>query len=287
MKVAILGDGLLGRTIHALRPGWTLLGHRDTEITERASVEAGLKGVDVAINTVAFHRLFECELDPEIARAVNEGGAINVGRVCRQVYISTDYVHEDGPVEEVLPGENPRSVYGRSKLAGELATIEHKGTVVRVAALYGHHRSHKGPTFPELVLTGYTPLALPADQRFSPTYAPDAAARIVELAEDDSKSGIYHATNAGSTTWYEFGQAICELKRHKRVITPRVAHDPLRPRNSVLRSVLLPPLRHWRLALEEWARVTDRRGQCYALAGSRALRRQGPGRRLGPGAMPR
>src|SRR5690606_6168199 len=125
------------------------------------------------------------------------------------VYISTDYVFNDGgPHDEVMPGSTPRSVYGRSKLAGELATLEHDGIVVRVSALYGHHRSHKGPSFPEMVTTGFEPLRLPDDQRFSPTYAPDAAERIAELAVAlghacgpaepcpiEVPQGIYHAAN--------------------------------------------------------------------------------------------
>jgi dTDP-4-dehydrorhamnose reductase len=258
MKAAILGDGLLGRTIADLRPDWTLLSHRDIEVTDRASVKQ-LAGYDVAVNTVAFHRLPECESSPTLAEGINHYGPRNVGEVVRQVFISTDYVHEDGPVAEVMPGSIPKSVYGQTKLRGELACCGQGGAVIRVAALYGHYRSHKGPTFPEMVLASRDPLKLPIDQRFSPTYAPDAATRIVEVAENPDRLGLYHATNSGSASWYEYALNIIELANINRKVTPRTAHDPLRPRNSVLKSTLLPPLRHWRNALEEWWSVEQQR----------------------------
>lgn len=251
MKVAILGSGLMARSIADVADFY-LFPHSAIEITDPASVDKALRGFDVAINTVAHHPLGKCEQNPAQAHAVNADGAANVGRVTRQIYISTDYVFCDGPVDEVMPGEQPRNVYGQSKLAGEVRTLEHGGTVVRIAAVFGHYDSHKGPSFTDRVLSGRDPLKLPNDQRFSPTYAPDAAQRIVALALDSSKVGVYHATNAGSTTWAEFAQNIVEETGIARKVTGYAAHDPLRPKNSVLRSRLLPPLRHWRAALTEW-----------------------------------
>ncbi len=278
MKVAILGDGLLGRTlldVFAAREDAVMLGHADVDVTSMDSLVAAFRAhrPDVVINTVAQHRLAECEKNPNAAWDVNTKGPERIGSLgVPQVYISTDYVFSDGgPHDEALPGQRPLSEYGRSKLAGELATLEHDGIVVRVSALYGHHPSHKGPTFPETVLRGWDPMRLPSDQRFSPTYAPDAAERIVRLALGMLKNpdgsdpcgqgpecgcnpsqGIYHAANAGSATWAEFGQEITEVGRHKRHIAPFAAKDPLRPHNSALRSARLPALRHWRLALAAW-----------------------------------
>ncbi|MCC6311346.1 MAG: NAD(P)-dependent oxidoreductase [Trueperaceae bacterium] len=291
MKVAILGDGLLGRTLaDALAedccefacyedPGCTcqgcntvMLSHSDFDIRYTDSIVAAFRThqPDVVINTVAVHALMQCEKDPALAFEVNGRGAERVARLVPTVYISTDYVfHDDGPHTEGMPGREPRSVYGRSKLAGELATLEQDGIVVRVAGLFGHFRSHKGPSFPEQVLSGYATMKLPDDQVFSPTYAPDAAERIVDLAlalghrpdtlpltgteAKQRVAGIYHAANAGSTTWAAFGEHILNIARHKRHIVPYTAKDKLRPVSSALKSTRLPPLHHWLSAVTRWA----------------------------------
>lgn len=250
MRVAVIGNGLLGTTL-GLRHGYTVLTHDDIEVRDPASVRRALDGFDIAINTAAYHRLLDCERNPDTARDINEIGARNVASVVTTIYISTDYVFNCcGPHDEAIPGDRPRSVYGRTKLAGELATLERGGTVVRVSALYGHHPSHKGPTFPEMIVSSFDSIALPHDQRFAPTYAPDAADRIAEVI---GQEGIFHAANAGSTTWAEFGEQICEVLPWRRLILPVAAKDKLRPGNSVIRSV--NPMRHWRLALGEWADV--------------------------------
>ena len=263
MRVAIVGAGLLGQTLASTLAGrdeWTIgvLGHDSIEVVDTESCKRALDGYDVAVNTVAFHRLADCERDQTLARLVNTEGARNVASVLPTVYVSTDYVFNDGgPHDECLPGEAPRSVYGQTKLAGELATLEAGGIVVRVAGLFGRYPSHKGPTFPEVVTSRlYDTMRLPNDQRFSPTYADDAATRIAKLAlslGQGEVEGIYHAANAGSTTWAEFAENVLEVTGWKRKIVPYRASDDLRPTNSVLRSTRLAPLRHWRLALEAWA----------------------------------
>lgn len=273
MKVAILGNGLLGSTLAEVLPDATVLGHADIEVTNRESVKRALTDFDVCVNTVAMHRLPACEADPMLARLVNTEGARYVAETVPTVYISTDYVfNDDGPHDEALPGADPRSVYGRTKLGGELATLENDGIVVRVSALFGHHRSHKGPSFPDMISSSFDAIRLPADQRFSPTYAPDAARRIADLAHglvadwtmaplgDDPDSeptqGIYHAANAGTTTWVEWAAQVCEVLPWQRHVESFNAHDKLRPGHSAIRSTRLPPLRHWRFALDAWA---DRR----------------------------
>jgi len=273
LNLVVLGDGLLARSIKDVDPDAILLGHDQVEVTSYDSLARALEPhkPDVRINTVAYHNLAKCEDEPMMARVINEIAAGRVASLAPTVYISTDFVfNDDGPHDESLPGERPRSVYGQTKLGGELATLEHGGIVVRVSALFGHHVSHKGPSLPDRVTTGFEPLKLPTDQRFSPTYAPDAAARIVTLAQAlhagggcfpvghadvnlPPPTGIYHAANRGSTTWYEFATHVAEVTRHKRVITGFVAHDRLRPTNSVLKSTRLPQLDHWAMRLNEWA----------------------------------
>ena len=136
MKVAIVGDGLLARSVvdalMSRQIAHRLFGHDEIDVTDRAFLSA-LTGYSVAVNVAAYHRLGECEANPDIARLVNTDGAANVARILPTVYISTDYTFNDGgPHDESLPGETPRSVYGQTKLGGELATLEHGGIVVRV-----------------------------------------------------------------------------------------------------------------------------------------------------------
>lgn len=282
MRIAVLGDGLMARSIVDAVPYGVAayaLGHEHFDIRDKDSIVRALwkyEPPDVIVNTVALHALQRCEDDPNLAYDINARGAGRVASLAPTVYLSTDYVFNDGPIhEEGMPGERPRSEYGRSKLAGEMETLRYDGIVVRISGVYHHkYESHKGPSFPTQITTGYDPVTVASDQRFSPTYAPDAAKRIVELAfglsegvlfvdpltnaVDGRPSGIYHAANAGSTTWAEFAQQIVEITRSRRVVVGKAKHDSLRPTNSALRSTRLPPLRHWLLGLQEWSIQRER-----------------------------
>ena len=273
MRLAIVGNGLLASSISeaAIDSGRDvrMLPHGILDITSESSIRAMLaqQRPDVVINTAALHTLQACEDDPQRAFDVNARAAERLAKLVPTVYVSTDYIFTDGgPHTESMPGQQPRSVYGRSKLAGELATLEHGGIVVRVSALYGHYTSrakgNKG--FPDAFLSSHDPIKLPTDQVFSPTYAPDAADRILNIAGalalgsgrgiKAPPTAIYHAANKGSTTWAEFAEHIIALTQHKRHVIPYAAKDDLRPRNSALKSTRLPQLRHWAQALGEWTR---------------------------------
>ncbi len=288
MRLAILGDGMLAQAVGDILapeccmyacyedegcacPGcdgkvqFTTLGHDTFDIRSLDSLVKALTPIkpDVIVNTVALHALQRCEDDPNLAFEVNARGAGRVASLAPTIFISTDYLFNDGgPHAEVLPGRTPRSQYGRSKLMGELETLEHSGLVVRVSGLYHHaYESHKGPSFPTQILSDHSAIRVASDQTFSPTYAPDAAERIVDLAlalagegtaDTLWPTGIYHAANDGSTTWAEFAQHIVELTGHDRHILPSAKHDPLRPQNSALVSTKLPPLRHWKQGLGAW-----------------------------------
>ena len=269
MRVAIVGNGLVGSTIAEVTSSVSstqVLTHEDIDITSESSIRAALSiyRPDVVINTAALHTLAACEEDPRRAFDVNARAAGRLAKLVPTLYVSTDYVFTDGgPHDESMPGTQPRSVYGRSKLAGELETLEHGGIVVRIASVFGHYQSrakgNKG--FPDAFLSSHDPIKLPTDQVFSPTYAPDAAERILSLAlaaGGHRATGIYHAANKGSTTWAEFAEHIIALTQHDRHIQPYIAKDTLRPPNSALKSTRLPQLRHWAQALGVWTRREGR-----------------------------
>lgn len=278
-RIAVIGDGLLGTTLgqdeccdfacyedigcvcRGCKPHALLLTHGDIDITSERSIKGALQKwePDVVINTAALHQLGACEADPERAFALNARAAGLLASLVPTVFISTDYVFNDkGPHTEDMPGEQPRSVYGRSKLAGELATLEQGGCVVRVSALYGHYPSHKGPSFPQMILSSSDPIRLPTDQWFSPTYAEDAASRILSIAQDPRRAGIYHAANKGTTCWAEWGEIIANYVQHKRHVLPYRAKDPLRPTDSTLKSTRLPQLPHFLDGLGRWAQREGR-----------------------------
>jgi dTDP-4-dehydrorhamnose reductase len=174
---------------------------------------------DWVINTAAFHKLYECEMFPDEARAVNELGATNVANVSEQIgakvaYISTDYVF-DGLIESNLsykPDDerNPLNVYGLTKLRGEDATLQDgRNIVFRISSAFGVAGSHaKGGNFLETIIDkarkGQT-ITVPRDNRMSPTYTQSASRRILNLISED-RSGIHHVSNDGSCSWFDLAE---------------------------------------------------------------------------------
>ena len=198
----------------------TALSRAELDVTDRDAVLAAVAGHDVVINASAYTKVDDAEtheddgLRDQRARhreprrsPLREHGA-------RLVTVSTDYVfdgHATRPVRRGHRRGDPINAYGRTKAAGEeLALAAHPdGTfVVRTAWLYGAG----GPNF---ATTMVKLAAEPRDGRTSsttssgqPTWTGDLAAQIVALLEADAPAGIYHGTNSGETTWYEFARAV-------------------------------------------------------------------------------
>ena len=212
------------------------------------------------IDTAAFHDVAKCEVDPGRAFAVN---AVAVQRLaaranCGLAFISSDYVFEGTLGRPYTEADEPRpvNVYGASKLAGERAALAHpQGYVFRTAGLYSARAaSGKRYTFVQRVLeqarTG-EPIRVVDDITFSPSYAPHVAGfirRILDLAPP----GLYHTTNLGQCTWYEFAQAALRLGGYQRAIEAigssafdpsvrRPAYSALEPAAARALGVPLPP----------------------------------------------
>ena len=277
-RIAVIGsNGQLGFDLMRTgRPGDELVGltHVDVEITDPASVERALTAVkpDVVINTAAFHKTELCEQEPERAFKVNAAGAHHVARVssglgARTVYISTDYVFggsHSAFSEADCP--QPLNVYGASKYAGELATriADPRSYVVRTGWLFGKNVSHKGYNFVTLMrekAKTEPEVRVVNDQRGSPTYTLDLAAKIHELVAADAPPGTYHITSGGSATWYELAKAVFELSGLAPALTPITTAESgtkiRRPafsvlENSKLLEIGLAPLRPWREALSAY-----------------------------------
>jgi dTDP-4-dehydrorhamnose reductase len=228
-SVAIIGpNGQLGSDLVKVfeQAGWKIfqLSHSEISIENRISVLKALEGAktDWVINTAAFHKVDECEKDPQKAWQINAEGAKNVATVARDlgmrsVFISSDYVYsgDKGASYSESDPVSPLNAYGHSKAGGEAVTLaaNEKNLVVRIASVFGAAGSSgKGGNFVETIITKAKAgdrLSVVDDILMSPTYTVDAAQKILELLNLD-ESGIFNASNAGSTTWYGFAREILE-----------------------------------------------------------------------------
>jgi dTDP-4-dehydrorhamnose reductase len=162
----------------------------------------------VVVNCAAWTAVDACEGDPERAFAVNALGVRWVREACDRsnahlVQISTDYVFDgtlDRPYHE-WDRPNPSSVYGASKLGGE-REAGHDATIVRTSWVCGEHGNNMVHTVLRLAAER-TSLSFVDDQRGCPTFTTDLADAVRRLAVD-RRPGVYHVTNAGAVSWYEF-----------------------------------------------------------------------------------
>jgi dTDP-4-dehydrorhamnose reductase len=220
------------------------------------------------VHAAAWTEVDACEADPDRALAANGLGTRHVAEAARRVgahlcYLSTDYVFDGtkpGPYTE-WDDPNPQSVYGRSKLAGERELgRDPASTVVRLSWVCGRHGANMVKTILRLAAER-DQLAFVDDQRGHPTFAADAAGAIRRLVAE-RRPGLFHVTNQGVVTWYEFARAVLESagldpERVRPISTAEL--DPPRPAprpaNSVLDNLALrlsglPLLPHYRASLD-------------------------------------
>jgi len=229
----------------------------------------------IIIHTAAYTDVDGNELSPEKAFAVNAGGTENVARVTKELgatlfYISTDYVFDgkkDKPYKET-DSPNPANIYGQSKLDGEkvIQALLERHLILRTSWLFGP----KGKNFVTAILEKTKEnetLQVVDDQIGSPTYTLDLAKAIkVLLSTINSKLstevyGIYHITNSGSCSWYEFAREIISLKQLNTQILPVSSAEIKRPAqrpkmsildNSKLTNIFNVKLRFWKEALKHF-----------------------------------
>lgn len=190
---------------------------QEMDITDAVSVDKVIREAapDAVIHCAAYTAVDAAEENVEACRKVNVDGPRNIARVCkdldiRMIYISTDYVF-DGQGENVWEPEDeraPRSVYGQTKYEGELAVQEllEKYFIVRIAWVFGINGKNFVKTMLKLAETHDT-ITVVNDQFGSPTYTYDLARLLVDMVQTE-KYGIYHATNEGFCSWYDFACAI-------------------------------------------------------------------------------
>jgi dTDP-4-dehydrorhamnose reductase len=225
----------------------------------------------VIINCAAWTDVDAAEVSEQQASIVNADGAENIALAAKNsasklIHISTDYVFsgESNNPWQVSDRLNPQSAYGRTKADGESRVLQAYGensSIVRTAWMYSPWGKNFALTMTRRAMNGNDVVPVVIDQIGQPTSAMDLARQIVELGISSAPAGIYHGTNSGQCTWFEFAQEIFKLAGGdiKRVVPvssneyPRAAK---RPQYSVLghdewAKSSVKPMRDWRIALDE------------------------------------
>jgi dTDP-4-dehydrorhamnose reductase len=279
MNVFIIGcNGQLGQdmTICAQLRGHSATGvdYPVIDITSAQSTRDAIIGArpDVVINCAAHTAVDLCETESAKAFAINADGVRNIGSACsdvnaKLVHISTDYVFDGTKTTPYIESDptNPQSVYGKSKLAGEQACLASckQHFIFRIAWLYGT----RGNNFLKAIRTRAQKLAetgetlnVVSDQIGTPTYTAHVCQQIEKMMTTDHY-GLYHCTNEGVCSWFDFAKAIidaykipvqilpCTTKEFPRP-APRPAYSVLE--NQHLKQLGLNIMPKWEVGLREY-----------------------------------
>lgn len=181
------------------------------------------------VNCAAYTAVDKAEDEVEIARKVNAEGAVNIARACAAhqatlIHISTDFVFEGKQTGALTETDNaePINVYGLTKLEGEqqLAEVLPAHFILRTSWLYSEFGNNFVKTMLRLGKERES-LGVIVDQVGSPTYAIDLAGAILDIISSGSKAyGIYHYSNEGVTSWYDFAKAIFEISNTTVKVNP-------------------------------------------------------------------
>jgi dTDP-4-dehydrorhamnose reductase len=274
MRVLVLGGGgQIARAVHAMAPNPS-----DIELKTRAQLDIGdAAGVvrtlkefrpSWVVNGAAYTGVDLAEDQPEQAVAANDTAVGILANAtaqagCRLLHLSTDFVFDGNSNRAYLPEDqtNPLSVYGVSKLGGERRVLRSAdGIVLRTAWVYASTGRNFVLTMLKLMRERQE-IQVVCDQIGAPTWASSAAAAIWGLIEAEAPGGIYHWTDLGVASWYDFAVALQEeaqlkgLLNHAIPVVPiRSAEYPTRARRPAFslldsestRTMLKVPAHHWR-----------------------------------------
>ncbi|MCW4015235.1 MAG: dTDP-4-dehydrorhamnose reductase [Candidatus Bathyarchaeota archaeon] len=277
MKIAVIGStGQLGTDLVktlATTHDVVAFAHNDLEVTDYEScIVLREHQPDVVINTAAFHNTDQCEDECQKSFCVNALGARNIALVTKEigattVYISTDYVFDGTKKEPYTEDDVPEPInaYGISKLAAEYFTKQNsKHFIIRISSVFGKAgASGKGGNFVETMVAKAKKnesITVIDDMWMSPTYTKDASLTIKRIVEKQLPYGIYHASNKGYCSWYQFAEQIFQftglIPDLTSTKTDQLNMKAKRPRFSALTSIKLPQYGinppTWQEALHEY-----------------------------------
>ncbi|WP_108250543.1 dTDP-4-dehydrorhamnose reductase [Planctomonas deserti] len=267
--------GMLGADLQSVLSGRpvTALGRADLDVTDADAVRAAVAGHDVIINAAAYTRVDDAETHEDEAYAVNATGAAVLAAAAAEtgaalVQVSTDYVFNGRATSPYSEDEqhDPISAYGRTKAEGERLALQNnpgRTYIVRTAWLYGAN----GPNFPRTMLrlaADREVVSVVNDQYGQPTWTADLAAQIVAMLDAGAPAGVYHGTNSGRASWFDFAQAVflangLDPDRVKPTDSSTFQRPAPRPAFSVLghsgwERAGLAPMRDWKDALADAVR---------------------------------
>jgi dTDP-4-dehydrorhamnose reductase len=256
MKWLIAGaNGQLGRclqkTLDSRGFDFVALSRSELDVTNIGQVTELVNSTkpDVVINAAAYTNVEQAEIDYDEAFKVNQLGAANFANASRSVnaklvHFSTDYVFlgNGSSPWKVNDLTEPLSIYGKSKLAGEEEILNkylEKSLIIRTAWLYSPYGKNFYKTMLTKALNSDERVQVVNDQQGQPTSASDLAELTVNAVAKNVASGVFHGTNAGSCSWFEFAQYIFEIAgadpaRVTPVLSTEFATKVQRPRYSVL-----------------------------------------------------
>jgi dTDP-4-dehydrorhamnose reductase len=261
-RVLILGAfGMLGHDLQTVFPEAICHG-RDVDITDETAVFSCITRAKpkVVLNAAAYTDVDGCEEDPGSAFRVNGEGPGYIAKACNAagavlIHYSTDYVF-DGARPEYFEEDTPHpiNVYGESKLLGEVRVREYTDDyrIIRTSWLFGRHGKNFVDTMIQLSRQMYQ-VRVVNDQIGRPTYTVDLAGKTADII--GGEPGIYHITNDGRCSWFEFAEAI--IGNAVPVSSAEFPRKARRPAYSVLMNTKTSPMRHWKDALSEYLKRTN------------------------------
>ena len=230
---------------------------------------------DVVINCAAFTQVDEAEVKQTEAFAINATGVQNIAKICAEfkiklIHISTDFVFDgDSNLPYSINAKPcPINIYGQSKCDGELAVLQEsdENLVLRVSWLYGQHGSNFVKTMLKLATTQKT-LKVVADQKGSPTWTMDASHALIKLVKNNA-SGVFHYSNTGVCSWFEFA---CEIFQQAHKIgliqkIPQVAAIPSKEYQTLAKRPLFSAL-----DTSRYSKIFDEQPPCWQESLTQAL----------------
>lgn len=250
--------GMLGKEVEALLKENKLVfiaSDQDVDISNLDQLWRFSSGKSISwiINCAAYTAVDKAEDEPDLAFKINAVGPYNIAKVARAIgakliHISTDYVFDGTQIGAYIETDvpNPQCIYGKSKYQGEVYIEQtiNKYFIIRTAWLYGKHGSNFVHTMLRL-FRERDEISVVGDQYGTPTYAPDLAMVLLKIMQSNSDAyGIYHFTNEGQISWYDFACEIYRLVQNniiknktihiKKIQTKDYPTKAARPGNSLL-----------------------------------------------------